>query len=953
MRIFLYAILALVCPLWVIAQDGSISGTINDEKTGEPLIGASVFIEGAASGSSTDFDGKYQFKLPVGTYTIIISYTGYSEKQFTDVVVKANETTYLDAALNEEGIQLDAVVVTAKATERSENAILLLQRRSDKIQDGISSQEMSRFAVSDVAAAMKKVTGATVSGDKYIYIRGLGDRYSLSQLNGLIIPSTDPYRNSAQLDLIPTNLLDNIITSKTFTPDLPGTFTGGNVDIRTKSFPEEFSLSFTVSGEYNTQSNLVDNFLTHEGGPGDYWGFVGEDRKLPAILADPAIRNQLSGDIPITARLGNASQAAKRKEIAELSDLTSKILNRQFSPTEKSTPLGHSFGLTFGNQFSLFNKPLGVIFSASFKQSFEHLDRFQKANWILFDVSDNLLLNQGDFEDTRSTENPTLNGLFGLAYKFSPRHTISFNALYNHNTEKQSRYVFGSRPDNIVYPEQLQARGLSFTERELTSYQLGGEHSFEKLHDALIEWKVSLTNSSMDDPYTRFFENQWDVANDVYDIPLSNVQQPFYFFRELTDEQIAGKLDLTLPFSKTKGNKVKFGTMLTQKDREFTEYRFNIATSSVAEAYTVSGNPEVFTRDANMGIIGTDNVNGGRYFIGNYLIDATVPDNNYTGYDDVLAFYGMLTLQLNEKLKFVGGARYEKTDLFAESAAASKPDSARIGQINDSDLLPSLNLIYNLKENMNLRASFSQTLARPNMRELAPFAAYDAPTKEFYLGNPKLDKTNISNFDLRWEYFMNPGELLAISGYYKSFNNPIVQQYRRSASPEIEFTNVDKGFLYGIELEFRKDLEDWIGFMRNFKLNTNFSFIDSKLDVVDFTGVEPDNRPFEGQAPFIVNAGLNYVNKEAGLDAILALNIVGDRMTVIGREGTPDIYDRSRTQLDFNIIKELGKLQARFSAKNLLNAPYVLSSEYKGQDFVYSKFQRGVTFGLGISYTIR
>lgn len=160
--------------------------------------------------------------------------------------------------------------------------------------------------------------------------------------------------------------------------------------------------------------------------------------------------------------------------------------------------------------------------------------------------------------------------------------------------------------------------------------------------------------------------------------------------------------------------------MLTQKDREFTEYRFNIATSSVAEAYTVSGNPEIFTRDANMGIIGTDNVNGGRYFIGNYLIDATVPDNNYTGYDDVLAFYGMITLQLNEKLKFVGGARYEKTDLFAESAAASKPDSARIGQIDDSDLLPSLNLIYNLKENMNLRASFSQTLARPNMRELAP-----------------------------------------------------------------------------------------------------------------------------------------------------------------------------------------------------------------------------------------
>ncbi len=206
MRAIILTFFTLILPVCLLAQTGSISGTINDAKNGEPLIGANVFIQGTTTGASTDLDGKYQFKVAAGTYTIVVSYTGYTDKQINDVVVKNNDVTYLDATLEEATLELEAVVITAKATERSENAILLLQRKSDKIQDGISAQEMSRFAVSDVAGAMKKVTGATVSGDKYIYIRGLGDRYSLSQLNGLILPSTDPYRNGAQLDLIPVKI---------------------------------------------------------------------------------------------------------------------------------------------------------------------------------------------------------------------------------------------------------------------------------------------------------------------------------------------------------------------------------------------------------------------------------------------------------------------------------------------------------------------------------------------------------------------------------------------------------------------------------------------------------------------------------------------------------------------------------------------------------------------------
>ena len=246
---------------------GIVSGTLLDQHSGEPLMFANVAIEGTSTGASTDLDGKYQFEAPVGTHNLVYSYVGYQDKTVTEVEVTEGEITFLDVTLSDQAVDLQLnIVVQAKAIERSENAILLLRKKSDKNQDGNSSQEMSRYGVSNAAGAMKKVTGATISGGKYVYIRGLGDRYSLSQLNGLVLPSADPYRNSAQIDLIPTNLLDNIITSKTFTPDLPGTFTGGSVNIKTKSFPEQFSLTFSASAGYNAQNNLIDDFQSYAGG---------------------------------------------------------------------------------------------------------------------------------------------------------------------------------------------------------------------------------------------------------------------------------------------------------------------------------------------------------------------------------------------------------------------------------------------------------------------------------------------------------------------------------------------------------------------------------------------------------------------------------------------------------------------------------------------------------------
>jgi len=947
MKKFLILFLVAFTMSGLLRGQGSISGIIIDEHSAEPLIGANVVIDGTGIGASTDFDGKYQFPIEAGEYTIAVTYTGYAAKIIAGVIIKDGETTYLDIALSDETVDLELdVVVSAKVIERSENALLLLQKKSDKIQDGISSQEMSRYSVGDAAGAMKKVTGATVSGGKYIYIRGLGDRYSLSQLNGLVMPSTDPYRNGAQLDLIPSNLLENIITSKTATPDLPGTFTGGNVDIRTKSFPEQFSLTVSVSGAYNSQNNLVNNFLTHQGGANDYWGYNDGSRDRPTILDDPQVKDVLNTQSPLLARLNYKDQG---ETIALAADLAMAEMNRDFVPVETSTPIDHSAKISYGNQHKFLGGSLGVILSASFSQEYQHLYRFEKANWRLENTAQGDLFNQGDFSETLSTENPTVSGMLGLAYKFNPLHRINFNVIYNHNTLKSTRFVEGERPDNIIYPDFLEGRSMVFNERGLTAYQLGGDHVFEALNQTKIEWKLSSASSSLFEPNTRFFENQYNIEFGTSSIPASNIQRPFYFYRDLADEQVDAKLDLTIPFSRNKSNKLKFGTLVTQKDRNFKEWRYQIE-EHVGYTQEFTGDLEAYLDEKNVGIVNVDDQRG-RYYLGNYLVDRTLLGNNYVGTDEVTAFYGMVTLAVTPKLKVIGGARYEKTVLTAESEDATK----EAGKINENNILPSGNIVYALNDKMNIRAAYSQTLARPNMREIAPFEGFDPITKETYIGNTELEKTDIQNFDLRWELFPTAGELIAVSAYYKDFTNPITQIYRRAPNPEIQFVNVDGAELYGVELELRKNLGFISGtnFFQKLKLSANFSYIESSMDVVDLTGLEPEARPFEGQPSFILNTALVYSDIDHGWDAVLSLNAIGDRLNIIGREGTPDIYDRGRNQLDFSLIKKIGDLNVKVTAKNLLNADYVVSSDYLGAEYIYSRFNRGITFGLGVSYTIR
>ncbi|MFK8006401.1 MAG: TonB-dependent receptor [Saprospiraceae bacterium] len=943
--------LFVMLPFSSLFSQGTISGTVLDKESAETLISATIMVEGTDLGEVTDFDGKYQIKLDAGTYNLIFSYVGYPETIVENVIVKDGEITYVDAALtmDKDGVQIEEVVVQAKAIKTSENAILVTMLKADRFTDGIGQREMARQNISSADQAVSKVVGVSIA-DGSVVVRGLGDRYSTAQLNGASIPSANPYKNSVNLDLIPTGLLSNIITSKTFTPDQPGTFTGGNVNIETKSFPETKSFKISLSTGFNTQSSFQDGFLTHDGGNLDWLGYDDGYRKRSSLYDDEKYADALLRSAGTKARNDDAL-AAQVEEIYDAT-LTNMV------PTTTTTPMNHGLGFSFGNQYEIGGKQLGVILAANYSRSFSHYDSGLR-NYALESTTSSSLNQNFNLGGTTSVESPTIGAMAGLSYKLNNRNTISFNSLYNHSADKSTRSFAGEyNTYQVTLPEVFQFRELYWLERSLINNMLIGEHAL-RMEGGKIEWVSSASVATQSEPELRYFGNEFDPRdeNDPTDDRFairapSEYDYPNHFFRELEDVQYENKIDVTLPIFRNlrKGNKVKFGMLYSVKNRTFDEKRYSVQEKS-AENYT--GDASVYFSDENSGVIEKDA--NDRNVIGNYLVDDTRASNSYVGSEKVGAFYGMVTIKPTDKFKVIAGSRVEKASLPVTSADSTY-------EASKLSVLPSINLVYALREKMNLRAAFSQTVARPNLRELAPFSNFDFRTGAFIVGNPQLEITSITNADLRWEWLPKAGEVVALSTYYKSFKNPIVLVNLGKSNPEFQYQNVDEATVYGVELEYRKNLGFISPKLNNFKWGANLSYIYSQVDIdaeelSDIQSINPDasdKRTFFNQSPYIINTNLTYNNPKNGIDAALAFNMFGERLSIVGSEGTPDIFEQARPQLDFTISKQFKEnLSVRLAAKNLLNPEYKLSSLFNGENYIYSNYRIGRTISMSLSYTIK
>lgn len=957
----LFALLAIFLSTALPAQDlapGRVLGKLVDAETGDPLIGANVLLEGTTLGASSDLDGTFIIMdVPPAVYTVVVMYVGYSETRVENLKVQPDQAAKLDLSIKPEVIESEAVVVEAALMKDTEASLLKKRQRATAVSDAISAEQISRAGSGNAADAMSRVTGASVVGGKYVYIRGLGERYSNTQLNGAELPSADPDKKAFQLDLFPSGLLDNIVTIKTFTPDQPGNFSGGIVDVGTKTFPERFTLNFSTAVVTNTLSTGEPGFLTYQGGGSDWKGMDDGTRALPEELSDPNVF------IP------PLNQARNNPELAADLDNYSNAFKTGMAPRTKTGPLNQRYAFSIGNQGQLFKRPLGYMVSFNYTTDASFYRGGQVGRWKLTGkVAENEeLANQVLLSDTQGKEDVLWGGLATLNYKPHANHEIGGNIIRTQSGESTSRYLVG------VWPEQFldnpnayfETRALRYVERSLSSFQFNGKHYLRPLGRMTFTWSGTIAETSQDEPDARFFSDNFAIQNfqgldtTIYSISPSIYPRPARYFRNLEESSRNLNLQISLPFKQWSGQQSKFsvGAYYNQKERIFTEQLYEYWQGT---GFRYNGDAEAFFSPPNIGIIGVDTLsNGYRYNFGNYIQKSpNALGGDYSGDEEITAGFGMLEMPLFSRLRIIGGVRFEATRMEVF-------DDDTTGGIDANDWLPSVNLVYQLSPQMNLRGAYGRTLARPNFREKAPYASYDFANDVIFQGNVDLKRTLIDNFDLRWEWFARSGEIYAVSGFYKRFRNPIervIDLRYASEGAIVRFENVEEAKVYGLELEVRKHLDELSGLLRYVRVGGNFSLVYSEVNIPEnelllIRQLDPNagtTRPLQGQSPYIINLEMGYYNPALGSDISLHYNVFGERLSEVSLGGTPNVFEQSRPLLDVIYTQPVWSgLSLKLSGKNLLDTSYRTIHEYKGEKYVRQLYKLGREFSVGLSYQIR
>lgn len=924
-------------------SQGKVAGTVIDGEFNEPMAFANILVKGTSKGVTTDFDGKFEMELEEGTYTLVFSFVGYATKEISDVVIKNGEVFTLDVLM--ETNSLDTVVITTTTKRNTESAVLNLQKKSAVVLDGLSSQAIKSTGASNVAAAVKSVPGVSIQGDKYVFVRGLGDRYTKSILNGIDIPGLDPDRNTIQMDLFPTNILDNVIVLKSASAEYPADFTGGIVDIVTKDFPSKAEYSISLGGGYNPDMHFNNSYLTSGGSDTDWLGYDDGMRNVPVN------RYQFEEGV-----LGNGINTTT------LTTLTNNF-EKELAAKQETSGMNYDFGFTLGNQYNIGDDKLGYQASFSYKnETTFYKNRFDGA-YIKNpqDTSDNELIAALDSRGSEGINNVILNGMLGLAYK-TDKSKFKVNLLHVQNGESTAGFFNQviSQDGTGGGLEPLTKNSITYTERSITNLFLTGKHRLNSITDDKpfnFEWKLSPTFSKVMDKNHRITPfQQADNGNSFLSPSASTL--PIQLWRNLLEESWAGKAD----FDKTvelfgRQAKIKFGGAFTYKFRDFSidDFTFNIRGD---QSYIASGNADNLLATENLWTPETD---AGTYVV---YTDNFNPRDAYEGEQQIGATYFSTEFNITEKLKTVVGLR---TEFFSSFYTGEDADNVfdRELILDEFDLFPSANVIYAVNDKSNLRASYSRTTARPSFKEASVAQIFDPITSRLFIGDINLAPTYINNFDVRYEFFGEEGQMFAISGFYKDFTDVIEQTFFVSAPTQLTVGNLGDAVVYGAEFEARQRLGFISEGLNNLKLTANFSLIKSELTMSDDEyngrvasardGESIDRkRDMQGQAPYLINVGLNYDNSDIGLRTGLFYNVQGETLEVVGIREVPDVYTQPFNSLNFTLNKSFGENQRSsidLKVSNILGDERLSECESFGaSNQIFSLREPGTEISLGYTF---
>ena len=906
-----------------------IAGIVVDSDTELPVTAVTIRVADSQIRTTTDETGAFSLELPVGTYKIHASAPFYNTYVVSDLEIKAGETPEpLRVLLVPQIVKLDAIKMPVQLSQASERGLLEQRMRSSRIEDSISTEEISRLPASSAGEAIKRVTGVSIVGGRYVFVRGLGERYSNTLLNNVEIPSPEPNRRVVPMDIFPASLLASLQTVKTFSPDQPGGFAGGSVQVFTKDFPEELTMSLSMSTGFNTQATGAEG-LIYPGGDFDFLGFDDGSRKLPNIIQDRA------ADVPIRERGRFTPAGFTPAEIQEFGQSFENV----WSPERQALPINQGYKFSLGNSNTIFGKQFGYLGVISYGNSHSYGTQVRNA----FRIGLNETLSPVTSYDVERTGNEVEWGtVLNTSLRFSPEHRTSLRTLFTHTAEDETRTWEGFNADRNT---DMRSTRLRYVERQLFSGQLAGTHDFNfgepaleapEQPDVSMEWRLTYSRAARDEPDTRenIYEDRGDGTYTFRDVTQSGSR----FFFELEDDEYNARVDWKVRVG-TEGL-FKFGGLLRDRARTFDVRRFRFLPSDQVDAtVNLSESPEILFQSQNI---------APRVF---ELRESTRSTDNYLADHNIYSGYMMLDLPLSAKWRVMTGVRLESSD---QEVTTYDPFAATRKEINANletlDWLPGLNVTYRLTERMNLRLAASRTITRPDFRELAPFEFTDFVGGRTILGNPDLERTQIDNFDFRWETFPQIGGILAVSAFYKRFQKPIEQIVQPQAEVRITYENAEGAHNYGLEIEARQNLGVLTDALSKFSINTNAALISSQVVLPEDVGIQTSSeRPLQGQCPYIVNISVGFEDPNWGISSAVAYNIFGRRLSEVGNHGVPDVYEQPRGQLDASFSRMLANhFKFSVSAKNLLN-PYV---RYKIGEATYLEYKLGRSFSFGISYNL-
>ena len=942
---------------------GKIAGKVIDRKSGETLIGVAVKVEELSKGAVTDLDGKYVISVETGTYTIAVSYLGYETQKFSGVVVSAGQVANVDVALSESksAASTKEVTITTVVKKGSVDLLLLDQKTANGVTSGISSELIKRTPDRTAADVLKRISGTSIQDNKFAIVRGLGDRYNSGMINGAPVPSTEPDRKAFNLELVPAPMIESIVISKSATPDQPGDFGGGLVQINTKDIPFSNSYYMQVGGGANSITTGNTYYQGTTSGT-DWLGYDNGLRKLPSNLLNKEFTDNYSQT--------HGTSFSKNSAFLD----NTRLFKNDFSANRTDAAPNTSFQFGTGLRIPLGKDDLGIVAAVSYAKNL----RYSPISSQAYDgvastdsarkTQDKAIYN---FSNYKTTVN--LGIVFNLSYKLGDATKFTFKNFLSQSSEDVTSIVNGYQNKNYdgatnYYADSVVTKNRIFfySSNRLYSSQMSGEHLFPKtkikikvtgslnnLYRTTPDFRKLLYTYSYQfgDKFYRFNDKESGIKlNQGEDSPNITTTSNKYF-SDMNENGGSVNYFVEVPYTFLSNKQMlKVGGLWQQRQRTYSGRNFIYSIDkdfNPTDLYTYNRtSPDLIFAESSGKVV---NIDTNRIF----LKEGTRDYDDYNAGTSTRSYFVMSDNRFG-KAHLVWGARIESFNMKLNSSNNGKP--VRVNTLV-TDVLPSANLTIEITPKLNLRASVANTVSRPEFREISPLVFFDVNYNSISLGNPDLKRTLISNYDIKLEYYPTDGETFSINPFYKAFLNPIEQfnevagGYRR-----LSYVNATSAANLGLELEARVNLGRISDKLSDLTVYGNYAWIKSTVDLTDSIGKAlsvDGSRPLQGQSPYIFNAGIQYSNQKSGINALLSFNRIGRRIVFVARGSQDFIWENPRTIVDFSIGKTFfKKLQARLVIGDILHQNMVFYQDIDNSGDMTDSDVRAFTFRYGTSTSI-